>query len=136
MDETKQSPMYVAVVDDETDLLYLFKDALTQLDNIAVLTFSDPQLAVEHFQLNHRNYGVVVADYRMPIINGIEMLEKMKGINPAVARILVSAFEVSDEVFKNCRCVDKFLQKPISMVELVDEVKASLKAFEEASKTD
>ena len=58
----------------------------------------------------------------MPGMSGIELLEKMKAINPAVTRVLMSAFEVSDALFQECKCVDKFLQKPISMIKLIDEV--------------
>ena len=107
LDENNQSPMYVAVIDDEIDLVYLFKDALSQINGIQVFAFSDPNLALEHFQLNHENYRVVVADYRMPGINGIQLFDKMKAINPTVARILVSAFEIEDQIFQYCRYVDK-----------------------------
>lgn len=134
MDQISQSPMYVAVVDDEVDLVYLFKDAVSQIDGIEVFAFSDPNLALEHFRLNPQNYRVVVSDYRMPGMNGIQMFEKMKVINSGVIRILISAFEIEDNVFRNCQCVDKFLQKPISMVNLIDEVERGLKAiqFQEA----
>jgi len=126
--------MYVAVVDDEVDLVYLFKDAVSQIDGIEVFAFSDPNLALEHFRLNPQNYRVVVSDYRMPGMNGIQMFEKMKVINSGVIRILISAFEIEDNVFRNCQCVDKFLQKPISMVNLIDEVERGLKTiqFQEA----
>ncbi len=134
MDQISQSPMYVAVVDDEVDLVYLFKDAVSQIDGIEVFAFSDPNLALEHFRLNPQNYRVVVSDYRMPGMNGIQMFEKMKVINSGVIRILISAFEIEDNVFRNCQCVDKFLQKPISMVNLIDEVERGLKTiqFQEA----
>ena len=56
LDRDNQSPMYVAVIDDEVDLAYLFKDALSQIDGVQVLAFSDPKLAFEHFQLNRQQY--------------------------------------------------------------------------------
>ena len=130
MDQISQSPMYVAVVDDEVDLVYLFKDAVSQIDGIEVFAFSDPNLALEHFRLNPQNYRVVVSDYRMPGMNGIQMFEKMKIINSGVIRILISAFEIEDNVFRNCQCVDKFLQKPTPMVNLIDEVERGLKAIQ------
>ncbi len=118
--------MYVAIIDDEMDLVYLFRDALSQIVGVQVFGFTDPHLAVEHFQINHRNYKVVISDYRMPGMTGIQLLEKIKGINPNVARMLISAFEIEDELFQGCNCVDKFLQKPVSMVNLIHEVETSL----------
>ena len=38
------------VIDDEVDLVYLFNEALSQIKDINVLAFSDPKLALEHFQ--------------------------------------------------------------------------------------
>jgi DNA-binding NtrC family response regulator len=122
LDSDNQQPVFVAVIDDETDLAYLFKDALSQIDGVQVFAFTDPLLALEHFQTNHRNYSVVISDYRMPTMTGMELLSKIKDVNPAVTRIMMSAFEIQDELFNECDCVDKFLQKPVSMVKLIDEM--------------
>ncbi len=129
MNRKIQSPMHVAVIDDEIDLVYLFKDALSQIDRVQVFAFTDPEAALEHFEINQRNYRVVVADYRMPVLNGIQLFDRMKAINPEVTLILISAFEIEDKVFQHCQCIDKFLQKPVSMVKLVDEVEMSLDKF-------
>jgi DNA-binding NtrC family response regulator len=112
----------VAVIDDEIDLACLFRDALNQIDGIEVFAFSDPRLALEHIQTNHERYKIIISDYRMPSMTGIELLDKMKKINSAVTRILMSAFEINNELFQECKCIDKFLQKPIMMVDLVNEV--------------
>ena len=37
---------------------------------------------------------------------------------------MMDAFEIEDELFKECECVDKFLQKLITMTDLVTEVRA------------
>jgi DNA-binding NtrC family response regulator len=120
--QNSQSPVFVAVIDDEMDLAYLFKDALSQIDGIQVFVFSDSNLALEHFQINLQHYRLVITDHRMPGMAGIELLEKIKAINPAVTRILMSAFEIQDEQFQKRNCVDKFLQKPILMSNLINEV--------------
>jgi two-component system response regulator GlrR len=121
--QNSQSPVFVAVIDDEMDLAYLFKDALSQIDGIQVFVFSDPNLALEHFQINLQHYRLVITDHRMPGMAGIELLEKIKAINPAVTRILMSSFEIQDEQFQKRNCVDKFLQKPILMSNLINEVR-------------
>jgi DNA-binding NtrC family response regulator len=72
-------------------ILSLFKEALSQIDGVEVFGFSDPSLALEHFQISHHKYIVVISDYRMAPMSGIELLGKMKDINPSVSRILISA---------------------------------------------
>lgn len=89
----------MSVIDDEEDLVYLFKEALKQIKGIHVISFTDPKLALQHFQINHKQYGVVIADYRMPQMTGLELLNKVRGINPAVKKILISAFETQDDLF-------------------------------------
>ena len=66
----------------------------------------------------------------MPSMNGVELLDKVKEINPDVKRILVSAFDMHDDLFTNCHSIDKFLSKPIIMSELVTEVKQQMNKLE------
>ena len=126
MERNNQSPVFVAVIDDEADLAYLFKEALNQIDGVEVLAFTDPLLALEHFKANHQNYRVVISDYRMPTMTGLELLSKIKDVSPAATRIMMSAFEIQDELFQEYKCVDKFLQKPVLMTLLIDEVRMLL----------
>ena len=123
MERNNQSPVFVAVIDDEADLAYLFKEALNQIDGVEVFAFTDPLLALEHFKANHQNYRVVISDYRMPTMTGMELLSKIKDVSPAATRIMMSAFEIQDELFQEYKCVDKFLQKPVLMTDLINEVR-------------
>ncbi len=122
--------MFIAVIDDELDLAYLFKEALSQIDGVQVFAFTDPLLALEHFKANHQNYMVLISDYRMPTMTGMELLRKIKDVNPAVTRIMMSAFEIQDELFQEYNCVDKFLQKPVLMVDLINEVRMLLSTIQ------
>ena len=115
--------MFIAIIDDEPDLACLFKEALSQIDGAEVFAFTDPLLALEHIKANHQNYRVVISDYRMPTMTGMELLSKIKDVNPAVTRIMMSAFEIQDELFQEFKCVDKFLQKPVLMTDLINEVR-------------
>jgi two-component system, cell cycle response regulator CpdR len=126
LDRTNQSPVFIAIIDDEPDLACLFKEALSQIDRAEVFSFSDPLLALEHFRANHQNYMVIISDYRMPTMTGMELLTKIKNVNSAVTTIMMSAFEIQDELFQECKCVDKFLQKPVLMVDLINEVRMLL----------
>ena len=100
-------------MDDELDLVLLFKEALSGFSGIDVFGSTDPRLALEHFTINHSQYEAVISDFKMPEMNGIELLKKVKEINSNVKTLLISAFEINDELFQECSCVDKLLQKPI-----------------------
>lgn len=115
--------MFITIIDDEPNLAYLFKEALSQINGAEVFAFTDPSLALEHFKANHQNYMVIISDYRMPSMTGMELLSKIKEVNPAVTRIMMSAFEIQDELFQEYKCVDKFLQKPVLIVDLIKEVR-------------
>ena len=118
------------MVDDEADLAYLFRDALGTIEGVDVFAFTDPLMALEHFKFNYGNYRCVLTDYRMPSMNGVELLDKVREINPDVKRILVSAFEMNDDLFKDCHSIDEFLSKPIIMSELIKVVKQTVKEIE------
>jgi DNA-binding NtrC family response regulator len=127
LDRQNNFPVFIAIVDDEPDLAYLFRDALSQIPDARVFAFSDPLLALEHIRTNSENYQCVISDYRMPSITGIELLTKIQEINPRIKRILISAFDIQDEVFKNSECIDEFLPKPITMAAMIEHVKKHIK---------
>ena len=116
----------LSIVDDEHDIMCLFRDALSQIGDSNVLGFTDSMLALEHFKLNRSNYTLVLSDFRMPTMNGLELLTKVKAINPSVKTVLISAFEVNEEDFEQNNCVDAFLQKPISIPDLIDAVETQI----------
>ena len=116
----------MSVVDDEHDIMSLFSDALSELGDASVFGFIDSTLALEHFKLHQLDYSLIISDYRMPTMDGIELLKKVKAINSSVKTILISAFDIDDKLFEECKCVDKILQKPITIPKLINEVEVLL----------
>ena len=124
---------FIALVDDEEDILFLFKDALKPIKNMKIFTFTDSVLALEHFALNKSYYALVISDLRMPGMDGIELINKIKSINPYVRATLMTAFQLDDTMFKDYaqkQIINGFLQKPIRISELRVEVNDQLHAFE------
>jgi DNA-binding NtrC family response regulator len=68
----------VAVVDDERDIVLLFRDALSQIENCTAFGFTDSQAALKHFIDNQQSYRLILTDFRMPKLNGIELIIKVK----------------------------------------------------------
>jgi two-component system response regulator (stage 0 sporulation protein F) len=123
----------VSIVDDEQDITILFRHALMNIKGITVFTFTDPLLARELFQMNEHAYVLVLVDFRMPELNGMELLRKIKELNKFVRTILMTAFVLEDEIFREYgrrEIINGFLQKPIRLNDLHNEVNTQLNAFE------
>jgi DNA-binding NtrC family response regulator len=88
----------VSVVDDDVSTATFFHEALRQnIDGVSVFSFIDPIKAFEHYTENKENYALVISDLRMPGLNGLELLKKVKTLNPKVRTILMSAYNFEEE---------------------------------------
>lgn len=106
---------------------------MKDISRVKIFTFTDPVLALEHFQVNEYGYVLVISDFKMPGLNGMEFLKKIKALNPFVRTILMTAFEIEDKIFRDYtknKIIDAFLQKPIGMHDLIKEVDTQLHSYE------
>ena len=69
----------IAIIDDEADLVDLFQEIL-EGDGFKVCAFTDPIQAYNHIQKNPDDYGLILSDYRMPVMNGNELCTKLMQI--------------------------------------------------------
>ena len=119
----------VSIVDDDPEIVLLFHEVLKSISGITIFTFTDPIMALEHFQINEYAYVLVISDYKMPGLNGMEFLKKIRDLNRFVRTILMTAFQIEDKIFRE-NTINAFLQKPISMHDLLKEVDTQLHSYE------
>jgi DNA-binding NtrC family response regulator len=120
--------MMIQVVDDDFDILNTIKLYLQRV-GLNVFGFTDPNLALEHFRINYKDYILVISDIRMPAMNGFEFVRKIREVRPAIKVLLMSAFEInSTELSAGLEGskVEGFLQKPISLHQLSNIVQKQL----------
>lgn len=125
----------VSIVDDELDITQLYQDAIYgHINGISVVCFNNPVTALDHFIENKKDYALVISDLRMPNLNGLDLLSKIKMINPNVRTILVSAYEVKeDKIFQKYMkdgTIDLFIEKPIPIDWLRQKVREQVEAYE------
>jgi DNA-binding NtrC family response regulator len=128
----------VSIVDDEFHTAQLFYEALSEnIDEISVFSFIDPVNALEHFTENKEHYALVISDLRMPSLNGLELLKKVKTSNPKVRTILMSAYNFEEHIlffqYMEEGIIDSALDKPITMDRLFQTVGVELNAYQSAS---
>jgi DNA-binding NtrC family response regulator len=128
----------VGIIDDELDITELFHDAIcSSIDGISVVTFNDPIVALEHLMDNKQVYALVISDLRMPSLNGLELLKKVKSISPNVRTILMSAYNFEeDELFQTYMkegIIDSSIQKPVTINALCQRVRDEFQVYQLAS---
>lgn len=63
---------------------------------------------------SEKKYDLIISDIEMPLVNGIEMIEKIKDIFPDQKAILISAHKDSDILYRSIALqVDGYLFKPL-----------------------
>ena len=121
----------VSVVDDDVGTATFFHEALRQnIEGISVFSFTDPVEAFEHFIENKETYALVISDLRMPGLNGLELLKKVKTSNPKVRTILMSAYNFEEEEkfqqYMEDAVINSTIEKPVTMNRLYQRVREQL----------
>jgi CheY-like chemotaxis protein len=107
---TKKS---ILVVDNEQDITITLQVGLED-GGFNVDTFTDPSLALKNFKPNF--YDLVLIDIVMPNMDGFELYERLKKIDPDIRACFLTASEMYHEEFRkeeeHCTLnKDLFLQK-------------------------
>ena len=110
----------IAIIDDEADLVDLFQEIL-ESDGFKVCAYTDPIQAYNHIQKNPNDYGLILSDYRMSVMNGNELCTKLMRINSQFKVILMSAYENIEDVSKF-----KFMRKLTTIANLLQIVKNTI----------
>ena len=82
----------VLLVDEDSDVLDIVQTFLEQEDDLDVTSEADPEAALEVAT----EYDVVVSDYKMPRLNGLELCAAIRERDGALPFLLFSAREPED----------------------------------------
>lgn len=70
---------------------------------------------------------MIISDIQMPVMNGLEMCEKIFKINPSIPVALTTAYSDSSYLMKAIELgIDKYIIKPINMLEILAVIQKSL----------
>ncbi|MGA7543170.1 MAG: response regulator [Nitrososphaeraceae archaeon] len=119
----------IMLVDDEADILWLFKMILESEARLKVDSFSDPIVALENFRPGL--YDLLLIDIAMPKMNGFELYDKIRELDKKVKISFVTASELfyeemRKEAFPEFDTTICFIRKPIANPDLIKQVKQIL----------
>lgn len=116
------------IVDDESNVLKSLKRLLFDTD-YRVLTAESGDEGLKMFE-NESSIQLVISDYRMPEMNGVEFLKRVKELYPDTIRIILSGYADVIAIVEaiNDGEVYKFISKPWNDQDLLTTV---MRAFEQ-----
>ncbi|MBN2651976.1 MAG: PAS domain S-box protein [Spirochaetales bacterium] len=130
VDSLRTGGRSVLVVDDEDIVRSLICDILVS-GGFSVESEKDPELAVDFYAANHSRIDVVILDMVMPKLDGSQVFEKMKKINPEANIILLSGYSYNKKIETLLeQGALGFIQKPINKKDLVEKIIKILKLQE------
>ena len=102
----------VVLVDDDEIVLSTLRTLLQVEGGFQVLEFIDPLSAIE--ALERLPVDIVVSDYVMPGINGVDVLKQARSLQPEAMRILLTGFADKQNAIRalNEAGIYQYLEKP------------------------
>ncbi len=129
-DNIKNKNIKILIVDDEIEILKIFKQYFKILGLLNVTTVNNSKEAIELFSNN--KFDIVFLDIIMPDITGEELFEKMKAIDNSIPIVFVSGqIEKSKDEFIKKGAFD-YILKPFSNEDLINillKYELSIKKF-------
>ncbi len=115
-DDNGGSHLRLLVIDDEPIVGKRLKQLFTKM-GLGVETFTNPVPAME--AMERYPFDIVVTDLKMNGMNGMEVLKRVKDINPEAKVVIITGYaqlDTASEAFR--RGVFDFIAKPFRLDEL------------------
>jgi two-component system NtrC family sensor kinase len=117
---------HIVLVDDEDMVITSISAFLMLETDWEIEGFTSPEAAIKHLEGNAAD--VVVSDYLMPKVNGIQMLRRAKELHPAAARVLLTGHADKQSAIQAINDVGlyQYLEKPWDNSQLLLVLKSAI----------
>jgi len=114
-------PLKVMMVDDNEEVLRVFSSMVTML-GYGVTSFTSAIDAIEYIKGSLKEIDLIITDYRMPEMNGLDLLIKVRMSGVDIPSIILTGYpeEVDSERARHCGAA--IIGKPIRLSELQHQI--------------
>lgn len=123
----------ILIVEDEEKVAFFLKEGLSDLERgYKVVSASSVEDALK--ALDSHDFDLVIADFRLPGRNGLELISELRFSHPHTATMLITAYG-SDELEAAAyrQNVARYLTKPFRLGEFVETVQEILSPLRSTS---
>ena len=112
---------HILAIDDEKDMLKLLEKIIKTKTKYKITTTTNAKEAIS--LIENANYDLVIIDLKMPEIDGINLLKKIKKINPSVAAIIITAYGTVETAVEAMKLgAYDFITKPFRTEQIVSTI--------------
>jgi len=118
-------PARILAVDDEPNMLRLLKTILTSKTEHEVVTTNNPMEAAKLLKEEH--FDLLITDLKMPVLDGMDLIETVKQIDPDLPIIMITAYgtiETAEEAIQ--KGAYDYITKPFRQEAILITLKRAL----------
>ena len=114
----------ILIVDDDKDMCKIISTVLMQ-EGYKIFKVYNGEQAIK--EINAKNYNLVILDFRLPNMDGIEVLQKIRNMRLSINVIMISAYgnDLIKSKAKELK-VSQFLDKPFNLSQFLKVVKNTI----------
>lgn len=119
------------MIEDDFELAKIFTTFLKNR-GLNVIVFTNAEEALQHFLFNINLYSIVITDFRMKGMNGIDLAKKIRQVSGTnIVIIMITGYSVYQNISKEefFSVIDRVIIKPFSLKSLDSILSHYLKRF-------
>ena len=118
----------ILIIDDEPEIAEFASTILAE-EGYKVIVARDGFEALKIFQQIHRQIGLIILDFFLPVMDGDAVFEELKAINPSVNVLLSSGFAEQNKIGAMlAQGLRGFIPKPYTREKLLQQVGSAIEA--------
>ncbi|WP_158275656.1 ATP-binding protein [Marinilabilia rubra] len=122
-EKEEQSEVLTILVAEDEEINYLYLEAVLSKEDVDVIHAVNGAEAVDKYK-SVSNIDLVLMDIKMPVMDGYEALDIIKGIDPQMPVVALTAYAMAEEREKGLeRGFDEYLSKPLKVDQLYGIIK-------------
>lgn len=114
--------MKILVVDDEPLVVWSIVQALEPMKHYVDWAFNGKE-AIQRIKNNM--YDLLITDYKMPDVTGVEVIKKIKEINSSAKIIVITAYKNENELVEAIKnnLINRMIEKPYNLDDVLKSIK-------------
>jgi signal transduction histidine kinase len=108
---------HILLVDDSPDVLDIHEALLARMGH-TLRTAENGKQALELFLQSNQHFDMIITDYRMPVMNGLELVEAVRQHDVNIPILVITAFGEDKNLQRTGHLGAGLMNKPVTLVKL------------------